>query len=69
MKREIEAERFGPTAPCAPYGIWKDPSGRTGAQAFGLSVLFHRPLLLMDTTAALSPTIRPLRARAFLQKA
>ena len=21
MKREIEAERFGPAAPCAPYGI------------------------------------------------
>ena len=69
MKREIEAERFGPATPCAPYGIWKDPSGRTGAQASGPLLLFHWPLLLMDTTAAPSPTIRPLRARAFLQKA
>lgn len=31
MKREIEAERFGPAAPCAPYGICKDPSGHTRA--------------------------------------
>lgn len=35
MKRGIEAERFGPTAPCAPYGIWKDPSGRTGRRLPG----------------------------------
>lgn len=37
MKREINVERFSPAALCAPYGIWKDPSGRTGAQASGPS--------------------------------
>lgn len=68
MKREIEAEKFGLAAPCAPYGICENPSGCTGAQAFGLSGLFHRSLLLTDTKAALSPTIRPLHTRAFLQK-
>ena len=31
MKRELEAEGFAPAAPCAPYGIREDPSGRTEA--------------------------------------
>lgn len=30
MKRKIETEGFALAAPCAPYGIWEDPSGRTG---------------------------------------
>ncbi len=64
MKREIETTEFGPVAPCAPYGIWEDPSGRTGTE-----VLFHRPHLPTDTTAAMSPTIRPRYARAFFKKA
>ncbi len=69
MKRKIAVEGFTATAPCAPYGIWEDPSRRTGAQALRTSVLFHWPLLLTDTTTAMSPTIRPRCARAFLQKA
>nr|DAN77602.1 MAG TPA: hypothetical protein [Microviridae sp.] len=52
-----------------PSGFTEDPSGRTGARASGPSVRFHRLPLLTDMTAAPSPTHRPLRARAFLQKA
>lgn len=57
MKREIEAERFGPATPCAPYGIWKDPSGRTGAQAFGPS--FCLPDFLANTVSHHSAASHP----------
>ena len=58
-----------PSALVRPSGFTEDPSGRTGARASGPSVRFHRLPLLTDMTAAPSPTHRPLRARAFLQKA
>ena len=58
-----------PLALVRPSGFTEDPSGRTGARASGPSVRFHRLPLLTDMTAAPSPTHRPLRARAFLQKA
>lgn len=57
MKREIEAERFGHAAPCAPYGICEDPSGRTGAQASG--PLFCLPDFPANTVSHHSAAPRP----------
>ncbi len=69
MKREIAAEGFTAAAPCAPYGIWEDPSRRTrAARLRGVGSLSSAaPADGYD--GAPSPITRPLRARAFLQKA
>ena len=64
--RLAEKQPFGPCAPFGIYGGSRRAHRGTGLRAVGS--LSSAPLLT-DTTAAPSPTDRPLRARAFLQKA
>ena len=65
MKRGVEL----PYRPDAPCEIRRDLSGRKGAAGLRAVGFLSSAPLLTDMTAAPSPTDRPLRARALLQKA